>query len=650
MMVSKENHAPALKSGILLIALIVAIALLAQPVFAAVIVPPGTIDPRTIPMFENELTGPPPVWVPVSSDGTDYYAIDVGEFSQQILPPSMGLSTPVWGYGGEARDAVTGDALGYVQNTPAGTFEATRDTPVQVTWTNDLTGDHLFPVDPTLHWANPNELCNDYTNPMMCMFTCANETGGMCTAYPPGYADAQSSVPIIPHLHGAEVQSTSDGHPDAWFTADGTHGDAYNSLPGAEANEAIFYYPNEQPPATLWYHDHALGITRINVLSGLAGFYLLRDPGNEPDLVAGPEYEIPLAIQDRTFNLDGSFWFDTVGLDPAVHPYWTPEHFGNTIMVNGMVWPNMDVNQTRYRFRLLDGSNARFYDIDFWDSATGQRIPFSQVGTDGGYLGAPVAMKELTIAPGERADIVVDFTGVVGPVVMRNRAKYPYPKGANPDPNTDGTIMQFTVNGPAVAAPPLPATLNTIPSLPAPDVTRTRVLWEVMGPLGPLEILLNGQKWGAEISEDPAESATEEWIIINPTADTHPIHLHLVQFQLISRQKIDINKYTADWLALQQQTLGAGAMPPWPDDYEPVELDITPYLRGKPQGPAANERGWKDTVQMNPGEVTIIRAQWAPIDGSGDYPFDPTIGPGYVWHCHILDHEDNEMMRPYLVV
>jgi spore coat protein A len=687
---------------IVVIAILIMIALLAQPVFAGVIIPPNTLDPRLIPKFVNTLDGPPPVYV-YSSTGTDsttgqtyeYYEVNVSEFYQQILPPCNtpqcavnpylpdvnGYSNPpktkVWGYGGLVN--ASGDKTGigtYSRSTPAATFNATKNTAIKVKWTNELTQGHMGVVDPTLHWADPGN-CGMIMCPCMPGYQCNTECPCSCIC-PGGVNDcsccvgttcvapfscAQSPVPIVPHLHGGEVQSSSDGHPDAWFTSSGEKGTAYNTYEPTDGNAAIFYYPNKQPPATLWYHDHSLGITRINVLSGLAGFYLLRDPGNEPVLV-DPKYEMPLVFQDRTFYPDGRLWFDTLGLNPE-HPFWTPEYFGNTILVNGMVWPNMNVDQTRYRFRLLDGSNARFYDIDFWDSATGNRIPFFQVGTDGGYLAAPVPLKDLTIAPGERADIVVDFTGVVGPVIMRNRARYPYPKGVTPDPNTDGTIMQFTVNGPVVAPPLLPVTLNTIPVLPTPSITRTRVLWEVMGPLGPLEVLLNGQKWAGSLSETPALGATEDWVIVNPTADTHPIHLHLVQFQLISRQSIDITKYTADWLAKQYTDCPArlrpcgGAdpawrlsmmpPPPWPDEYIPVELPIAPYLKGKPKGPAANEKGWKDTVQMNPGEVTIIRARWSPIDGTVSYPFVATAGPGYVWHCHILDHEDNEMMRPYNV-
>ncbi len=556
---------------------------------------------------------------------------------------------------------------------------------------NQITSSHMFPVDPTLHWANPKGI------PMFMPTTPANPF----PLYPPGfdgtqeypagfYYDAQSPVPLIPHLHGGEVQSTSDGHPEAWFTANGLHGSAYNKELSTwwdgttiSTSETVFYYPNAQPPTTLWYHDHGLGITRINVMSGLAGFYLLRDPLDtiESTMLPTGMYEMPLAIQDRTFKLTDpisgrtDFWFPEVGLDPLVHPYWMPEFFGDTIMVNGLVWPNMNVDQGQYRLRLLDGSNARFYTITFLDRVTGLKIPFIQIGTDGGYLQSAALLTELTIAPGERADILIDFSGLPAgrTIQMLNSAKAPYPNGAPPDPKTVGQIMQFTVAAnPGFTAKITPANLPTLnpdlqttplniwPTLPAPTAVppqRPLVLWEVMGALGPTEILLNGQKWMAPVSEMPTEGKIEEWVIVNPTADTHPIHLHLVQFQLVSRQKIDMNKYVADWLLANAAGSGTG-MPPWDMTWpvvtvNPLALNVKGkplYLTGKPTLPAPNEKGWKDTIQVNPGEVTVFRVRFSPIDGTANYPFDPKAGPGYVWHCHILDHEDNEMMRPYIVV
>ncbi len=598
----------------------------------------GLLDATTIPKYVNELTGPPPVWEPtlVKKGGrvvAHEYEIEMTAFAQQMLPEGFPM-TPVWGYGGMARDALTGEPLGYVRSSPGASFEALSGVPVSVRWRNNVVTPHMFPVDPTLHWADPN----GFGMPM-----------APFTPYPPGYPEAQAPVPLVTHLHGAEVRSTSDGGPDAWFTATGTHGDGYSTEKKAKGNEAVFQYPNAQPATTLWYHDHALGITRINVMSGLAGFYLLRDPADPiaPLLPAG-KYEMPIVIQDRTFNADGTMWFPTVGLNPDDHPYWMPEFFGDAIMVNGKVWPNLNVDQGQYRFRLLDGSNARFYTLSFRVPATGQRLPFVQIGSDGGYLRSPAPLTELTFAPGERADVLVDFSGLAAgtKVILDNKAKAPFPHGTPADPQTVGQIMQFTVSGepgpaPAVLPPILNPVLAAFPSLPSATKTRTLVLVEVMGPGGPLEILLNGQKWHAPVSEVPTLGTTEEWVVVNPTADTHPIHLHLAQFQLVSRQKVQAAQYNGDWMMMN------GGMPPY--YMTPMELPVGPYLVGGPAPAPPQEQGWKDTIKMHPGEVTVIRVRFAPIDGTPSYPFDATVGPGYVWHCHILDHEDNEMMRPYVV-
>jgi len=658
--------------------------------YAAMPTPPDfpTLDPLTIPKFVNQLVKPP-VYVPTTVNGVNYYTINMTRFTQQIIPPSTpnpvnpGLPFPeteVWGYGGTVDyNPLTGQPNAFFKFAPGATFEAMRGTPVNVTWQNFITSSHMFAVDPTLHWANPNninmtrvmELAMQGIYPMFP----PGYNGSIISGNPEGY-DAQSPVPLIPHLHGGEVHSTSDGHPDAWFTYNGMRGDAFNvtAVGTGNPNEANFYYPNQQPPTTLWYHDHALGITRINVMSGLAGFYLLRDPADTTPLPFD-DYEYPIVIQDRSFNVDGSMWFPKIGLDPMVHPYWQPEFFGNTIMVNGKVWPNLNVEQALYRFRLLDGSNARFYTLWFQVKPANPLLnppplTFYQIGTDGGYLSAPVPLTRLMIAPGERADIIVDFS-MLSPgdrVIIRNSANAPFPSGTTPDPKTVGQIMQFTVNGPLsdVNQPTtIPPTLpSTIPVLTTNAPSRTLTLIEKMGMLGPTEIFLDGQRWAGNpiqaISEMPKVGSTEDWYIVNPTADTHPIHLHLVQFQLVSRQKFNVGKYLADWMLLNG--VDPVTMTGLPLNQPTVNVpSLTPYLKGKPVGPSPNEMGWKDTIQVNPGEITIIRVRFAPLDYglpgkpsyipfTNQYPFNPTTGPGYVWHCHILDHEDNEMMRPYKVL
>jgi spore coat protein A len=671
----KKSSITSIATALVLVSIIV----LTIPSYAVKPTPPivdvPTLDPKLIPKFVNQLVKPP-VYAKTTIAGVDYYTVNMTKFMQQILPPPL-PETEVWGYGGIVDyNPLTGLYNDYFRFAPGATFEAMRGTPINVTWQNFITSSHMFAVDPTLHWADPNNIGMMVPPPF--------------PSYPPGFdgtsytypngtlaPSAQYPVPLIPHLHGGEVHSTSDGHPEAWFTSTGIKGPEFYASVGTEnPNEARFYYPNAQPPTTLWYHDHALGITRINVMSGLAGFYLLRDPVDTTPLPFG-NYEYPIVIQDRSFNIGGSMWFPKIGIDPNVHPYWQPEFFGNTIMVNGKVWPNLNVEQALYRFRLLDGSNARFYDLWFQVKPLNPLLnppplTFWQIGTDGGYLPAPVPLTRLTIAPGERADIIVDFSALSpgDRVIVRNRASAPFPNGASPDPKTVGTIMQFTVTGPlSDNSQPIivPTTLpHEIAALGLPDNTRTLTLIEKMGPLGPTEIFLDGQKWAGNplqaVSENVTVGSIEDWIIVNPTADTHPIHLHLVQFQLVSRQKFNVNKYHADWMMANVNN--DPNIDPLPFDHPTVNIALAPYLMGNPAPPAPNEMGWKDTIQTNPGEVTIIRVRFAPLEVGlpGEPPyipgvnqyltligFDPTTGPGYVWHCHILDHEDNEMMRPYLV-
>ena len=709
----KEKNKMKSKTSISLTALVALIVLLsvAWPVFA---VPPGPLllDPKAIPKFVNQLTGPPPVYAPNVGTANEY-TIDATQFTQQILPPGF-PTTKVWGYGG----TIVGGT--YLANAPGATFEAVRGVPIKVTWQNKLDGSHLLPVDPTLHWANPNNIpMPDPLNPLAPVAPFPPYDGITTFGFdgtvenPPGTGlkyNAQSPVPLVPHLHGGEVQSTSDGHPEAWFTSasSGLFGmefstnDIYQpTTPPPTPGEAVFNYPNEQPPTTLWYHDHALGITRINVLSGLAGFYLLRGnvtnptspyydaveaalvasapfPYNTPEMYR-QKYEMPLVIQDRTFRIDGSFFFDTLGVNPNIHPYWTPEFFGNTIMVNGKVWPYMNVDRGVYRLRILDGSNARFYTLSF--VAKNKILPFDVIGSDGGYLQQPaIGLKEITIGPGERIDILVDFSGLNpgDTVLLKNTASAPFkgPAGGGTpaDPQTVGQIMQFRV---PLTPTPGPSPINYAlltpfnPTLPVgafptllagtqTPTTNPRILTlvEVMGAGGPLAVLLDGQKWMNPVSENPVLGSTEEWVIVNPTADTHPIHLHLVQFQLVSRQPFRAGPYLRDWMKNNGMAPLMGT-PVWPGSGTNGLTNLAPYLQKTPVVPGpgvfTTEQGWKDTIQVNPGEVTTIRIRFAPIDQTTPdtpYPFDATTntpGPGYVWHCHILDHEDNEMMRPYIV-
>ncbi len=587
------------------------------------------IDPCSIPKFVNQLAipsvfKPTIVTDPVTGKEISHnYTITMTEFKQQILPPGF-PETVVWGYEGIIIDPDTGEQC-YSRSTPGPTFEAVRDISVNVQWVNNLTGANLFAIDPTLHWANPNNI----PRPLPPF-----------PEFPPGFPLAQSPVPVVTHLHGAEVRSDSDGNPDSWFTA----GEAKIG-PGFFTSR--YTYPNQQEPTTLWYHDHTLGTTRLNVYAGLAGFYLLRDPKNPiaPLLPSGP-YEIPMVIQDRSFNEDGSLFFPNNGVNPEIHPYWRPSFEGDTIMVNSKVWPNLNVERRQYRFRILNGSNTRTYNMKLSNNQS-----FIQIGSDGGFLPYPVTLSELLLAPAERADILMDFS-MLEPettIIMTNDANIPFPNGNPPDPNTVGQIMQFTVlDTPVVPPTKLPAKLNEIPVL-TPDVPRKILTLNVVsGPNGTLELLLDGQKFVDPISELPEVGSTVEWEIVSLTTGAHPIHIHLIQFQVKNRQNFDNEKYNEEWVKLNGEP---------PLQHPTIPLPVEPFLEGNPIDPPMNERGWKDTVLALPGQVTRLILRFAPQDanpkkimpGVNLFPFDPTFGPGYVWHCHILDHEDNEMMRPMKV-
>jgi len=623
---------------------------------------------------------------------------------------------------------------------PAFTIEAQRNNPLHVTYVNGLTGQTYanlgLTVDQTLHWANPDNL------PMM---------------DPATFSPYLGEPPAVVHLHGGEVPPLSDGGPDSWFTPGYSKtGHAFNGTPagGAAGVPAPYFYPNTQEPATIWFHDHALGATRLNVYAGMAGFYLLR--GADENLLGLPGFavddlvqevapagasgvfnpapylpEIEFAIQDRMFDTNGKLFFPSVGLNPE-HPFWVPEFVGDVITVNGRTWPYLSVAPRKYRFHILNGSNARFYNLSF--PKGGPTI--TQIGTDGGFLDNPVPLGNgpLLLAPGERAVVVIDFTLFAKPVgfkgnwkpksfILGNDARTPFPGGATVQGNTTGRIMQFVVNGLMVDGPDADAVAgdnSTIPAnlrpanplvkltdfaggqMPGTTVAKKRQLTlnEVMGPGGPLEVLVNNTKWNGlsfgttpradfdplvpggggmhdlYFSETIDEGTTEIWQIINLTADAHPIHLHLVQFQLMSRQPLNVAGYTAAYdgafpgggidpmtgLAYPPGVFMGGFGPPL--NYNAVNTDgaiggnppIAPHLIGALRPASLNERGWKDTFIMYPGEVTTVIARWAPTDKAVSLPpnslwfdFNPSGGHGYVWHCHIIDHEDNEMMRPYRV-
>lgn len=653
--------------------------------FAAI--PGGNLDPLGLNKFVTPLLIPPvmPRAGTIKQPGgklVDYYEISMKQISQQILPAGQPATT-VWGYGAVLSAGKRGLTI---HNAPSLTIEAKAGRPVRVKWINDLVDasgnylPHLLPVDPTLHWANPaGGVMHRDTRPTFA------ETPGPYTG----------PVPIVTHVHGAVgVGDESDGYSEAWYLPNAanipagyaTEGTWKNFFAGKAAASfgatwgpgyAVAQYPNLNRASTIWYHDHAMGMTRLNVYAGPAGFYIIRGGASDvaidsrtgsPAVLPGPapkeddkfppnkKYrEIPIAIQDRAFNQDGSLFYPAardffdgitgpfIPADMGFSPIWNPEFFGNTIMVNGKTWPFQTVEKSRYRFRFLNGCQSRFLILNF---ANIPGVTVWQIGNEGGFLAAPVdvtaAGNSILMGLAERADVIVDFTNVpVGTYTLGNLGPDEPFGGGVPgvnfdpaDPLTTGMIMQFKVV-PATAldtsTPPQFLTLPAITPLPAETVTRPLALIEQMGMgmgmdsdgdeiEGPTEALLGivdaqgsaiPVPWMDPVTENPAVGATEVWEFYNTTGDAHPMHVHEVVFEVVGRQQLELDPVTGD----------------------PME-PLTPV--GPVIPPEPNESGFKDTVIAYPAQVTRVRA---------------TFGtPGqYVWHCHIVEHEDNEMMRPFRI-
>jgi len=509
------------------------------------------------------------------------------------------------------------------------TIEAQKNRPVVIKFKNNL---------PLTEAQHPLAASIDPTVPDPAMYKSPDGT-----PLPGGRA--------VPHLHGGFTPPQFDGHPHAWFTpatvANGhNRGSHYGSLPGTALNETIFAYSNQQPAAMLWYHDHAMGITRLNVYAGLAGLYFVRDQfdtgvaGTGLNLPAGP-YEVPLVLQDKQFNANGTLFYPTVGIT-AVHPVWVPEFFGDTAVVNAVAYPYFAVQPRRYRFRVVNGAQARFF--NFWIDDGVAPIPFWVIGMEQSLLPAPVPLTKFLIAPGERADIIVDFANYKGKnLIMKNNAKAPYPGGKA---GGVSQIMQFRVGATAVtdtSANPatlvLPAVPRLAPTAGAP--MREIVMKEDLDPVTglPIDMKLNG-KWfdDGTVDELPKVNNTEIWQYINLTVDAHPMHMHLVKFQVYNRQPFNAAAYTTAWLAWK-----AGAGP------KPI---LSNFFAGPAVLPPPDEMGWKDTAKAYPGEILRVIAKFEVQ--SGDLPGIPgtaaQLPAEYVYHCHILEHEENEMMRPFQVV
>ena len=433
---------------------------------------------------------------------------------------------------------------GYDSLVPGPTFETRAGHGLLVEWVNMLPRTHLLPIDHNLHGAEASK----------------------------------PDVRAVVHVHGAKAPPDSDGYPESWFE------------PG---KSAVYFYPNTQEAAMLWYHDHAMGISRLNSVAGLSGVFFVRDELEDSLGLPRGKYEIPLVMYDRMLTAAGELFYP---VSEKPDSPWVSDFFGNVILVNGKVLPYLDVEPRKYRLRILNASNARLYHLSRSD---GQR--FHQIGSDQGLLEAPVELESVLLAPAERADLVIDFAGQRGrKMSLRNETV---------------DVMQFRVlDLRADDTSSLPAKLRPITRIAETAAVKTRMLSlaEYSDRAGEsMLMLLNGTYWHMPVSERPVIDTVEIWSLINLTDDTHPIHLHLVRFQVLDRRRFDRFTY---------QTSG-----------------VLKYT-GEAIPPEPNELGWKDTVRAEPHMVTRIIIRFEGFPGR------------YVWHCHNLEHEDNEMMRPYEVV
>ncbi len=762
------------------------------------------LDGSTLPKFVEEV----PLFNKNRVDGTRKLTVTAKEFQQKILPKSFydGLSSTV-----EYRSIETGELLftinpkkgtymwgykiddgkrTYGPSFPAHTIQAQRGEKTKVEYKNHLyrfkdkndkklAGPLLqkfLTVDLSFQWANPLQWPQfgqgfDTYDPDIYPFGT-----GMPQGNPGIYEGPQ---PMVVHLHGGEVPSFSDGDPNSWFTPNN------NQIKGVSYVSNEYVYPNSQAASTLWFHDHVLGETRLNIYAGLTGFYLIR---GEPESSVSPplpadDYDIELAINDRQFDTNGQLFFPdgnplTAGLNgppgnPDINPYAIPEFFGDVICVNGKSWPYLEVEPRRYRFRLLNCCNARMLSLFLTEELTSAQgcattnnpceIPdIWQIGTDGSLLDTPVNISSfvpftynpsnlcppedpnlgpvfqeprLFFAPAERMDIIIDFTDFAGRTfILNNDCPAPFPGGGTVlDPDTEGLVMQFRVTkplsspdesfNPAVPDATLRAGDKAIVRLVdeegelAPDVmpslTRSLVLIEQEDPYStaPVVVMCNNTTYNGinpytntpladsvpynnnsiYVTEIPQVGSTEIWEIVNLTPDAHPLHIHLIQFQILNRQVFYLGNivppFTCENSYRDLYEQAWDDYPSRPPGVPPGTVysfgtplpylstpklggnpDVTPFFGDNEPIPCdPNEYGWKDTVKVFPGTVTRLVVRWAPqsvpVDGvsAGQnlFPFDPTApigvkkddfgypgGGGYLWHCHIVDHEDNMMMRP----
>lgn len=527
------------------------------------------LDVSTLTKYLDPLPLPSLIAPSGTLDGAPLYNISVSQFQQQLH--SQLPATTLWGYEGMY---------------PGPTFEVDRDQTIKVRWTNDLRNDlgesldHILPYDTTIHGAGP-------------IFPQAR---------------------TIAHVHGAVTDEDSDGFPEHWTSPDPNA--AANGLGGPAGNTLVTTYTNNQRAAGNWYHDHSMGITRLNVYAGMAGFYNIRDSEEQSLGLPSGDYEIPLLLQDRSFYEDGELFYPAGPGDISSPGVGDPledllqsgfpgdvsqvsRFLADANLVNGAVWPYLEVEARKYRFRMLNGANSRFYDLTLEPqpgAASSSPLTFNQIGTDSGLLTTPAQRTNVTLSPADRADVVVDFSAFSpgDSIFLRN-------SGPNASTGTTDQVMELRVVAPtAPDTSTLPTQLSSFDRYDELDAVRTRTLTldSTSDQYGRTELLLNDSKWTDPNTETVVLGELEIWEFVNNTGMAHPMHLHMEAFQVLDRQDLSGN-----------------------------DIPLNDF-----------ELGFEDTVTVGPKETVRILVRFDQFTGT------------FVWHCHILEHEDLEMMRTFRIV
>lgn len=482
------------------------------------------------------------------------------------LPPST-----VYAYGATKRTATV----------PGPTIEALHGISTFITWQNHIPSKkHILPWDPTIPTAVPS---------------------------------TKKGIPTVVHLHGGIHEPASDGNANSWFT------EGFQDL-GPTWSNKTYQYRNQQQPGNLWYHDHVMGLTRVNLLAGLLGAYIIRHLDVEGPLgLPHSEFDRTLVIFDRGFRTDGSIYMNSTGNNPSIHPQWQPEYFGDAIIVNGKAWPKLTVRRRKYRFRIINASNARFFRFFF---TNGMR--FTHVGSDSAYLGKPVGSKGFLLGPSEITDVVVDFSeSETDHAILANDAAYPYPSG-DPVNEENSKVIKFLILGhPEVDTSRIPERLI---HYPAPDLssasqTRYIAMYEYTSDIDePTHLYLNAKPYEAPATETPKAGTSEVWNVINLTEDNHPLHIHLGLFVVLDQTDLVKVEEFKDCMSKKNNA---------------IKCQISKYARGNRTEVPAQEKGWKNVFKMRPGAVTKILVRFAYIHSNASYQFDPSGEPGYVYHCHV---------------